>query len=912
MSLNSSNKEVLQTRSIHLTNEWFQRDPHILSVFVTEGIKTWYWYDYVSFVENLDEINSVKNRKWLLHYTAEYSRGGFALHEGTHHLLPILLRILVGFNNNNNNNNNNNSTDVNFIAFQLTSSLAHATIYGENLPRHDHSHDGEENIDDTTPFNAANTYVDHCPSCPTTLVCSPALFYFPWHRHSTDILPSHMQYCHSRVDSSNIDGGGLWKMSLYLCGDNILVLFWGELLMHGRTSTSMSPVDLCFADHATSFLIGNDACTINITASVVSWVIGEWFAEKTKHNVRCFYQDTLIIGTGRQDIIPSHPSSLMDIHLHDFAVVTGAFLGSIQLRRIFLPWGAALSNCVLIVLQIILHHLVNYEATAMDIGKFYAISQDTTSADVYDHGTTWGAVDESLMSVYTTVDSSATMVCTASSRTVSLPRRLLRLSTKPHLFATFLHGSYNDPFGSEISLQHSSLHCLSVVGSIKRSPCTPLANGEHLELPRCLEMNRERLPVRLQRFYCHLVVVEYRSDVSSYPSIVFQDLADQISLLYDMCRANFPACNIFHRHEAIGKDTVLLFDIEAWEEYHRCHSYIGRPAESMLMDGQFTGIDPLCNTIYLWGDATCVSCQLLDTFDPDVMGTHWIRFRHGKGKSSTTHLLPTLSAQLGNGIIILWIESCAISSAIGTSICAININARYALRINGEPIVPDRIILAFRDLVSSELCSGSADAESWSSKYLLHLIYVGCSLKPSITTTSRCNVSIGFTVGNVMRDIISIRFISVRFSDGHDQLQLHDQLQVQVTTAHRLQVQVTCDISFANSHITSSFASCDDSLNISSWTALWGEETLTEKMIVAKEELWGEILEATIEVMTGERRFGFGYVDVLHKRWRYSYTNFSLFVGLILLLLRVMGSHILHTVDLDISISCRWGVTAGE
>eukprot|EP00573_Skeletonema_grethae_P010507 CAMPEP_0201701470 /NCGR_PEP_ID=MMETSP0578-20130828/32752_1 /ASSEMBLY_ACC=CAM_ASM_000663 /TAXON_ID=267565 /ORGANISM="Skeletonema grethea, Strain CCMP 1804" /LENGTH=297 /DNA_ID=CAMNT_0048188793 /DNA_START=138 /DNA_END=1027 /DNA_ORIENTATION=+ len=60
MPLNSPNKEVLQTRFTHLTNEWFQRDPYILSVFVKEGIKS--WYDYVSFVVNLDEINSVKNR----------------------------------------------------------------------------------------------------------------------------------------------------------------------------------------------------------------------------------------------------------------------------------------------------------------------------------------------------------------------------------------------------------------------------------------------------------------------------------------------------------------------------------------------------------------------------------------------------------------------------------------------------------------------------------------------------------------------------------------------------------------------------------------------------------------------------------------------------------------------------------
>ena len=649
--------------------------------------------------------------------------------------------------------------------------------------------------------------------------------------------------------------------------------------MHKRTSTSMSPVDL-FADNATSLIIGNDSCTINIAACVASLFIGERSSKKTKH-ARCFYQDTLIIGTVRQDIIPSHPSSLMDIHLHDFTAITSVVFVSTQRRRIFLPWGAAPSNCTPIALQIIyvrLHDLVSYEATTMDNSKFYDANStvdcedgDTSSTDVYSHDTAWGAADKSLLVPNTAIASATTEVGK--------------------------HG---------------------LAGSIKRQPCTSLVNGEHLlpaQLHRCL---RERLLVHLQHFYCHLIVGKYQCDVSSYPWIVFQDLADQCSRRYDMCRAHFLACNIFHCHEAIGKDTVLVFDIEAWGGYCYCHFYKGRrshymPVDRMLTDGQLDGTDRLHDPTYSWGDASCVSYELFDTFDLALTGSDWILFQHGK--SSKAHFLTTLSARFGNGIIISWVGSGAISPVIGIGNRTINNNARCVLRIDGEPkiyILRDRIISEFWDLVSCELCSADY-AERWSSKNLQHLIYVGCSLKTSITTTScRRNDSIGLTVGNAMRDISSVRFISVPFLDGHDQLQLHDQLQVQVTTAHRLQVQVTCDISFANSHITSSFASCDDSLNISSWMALWGEETLAEKMIVAKEELWGEMLEATIEVMTGERRFGFGYVDVLHKRWRYSYTNFSLFVGLILLMLRVMGSHILQIVDLDISISCRWGVTAGK
>ncbi len=77
-------------------------------------------------------------------------------------------------------------------------------------------------------------------------------------------------------------------------------------------------------------------------------------------------------------------------------------------------------------------------------------------------------------------------------------------------------------------------------------------------------------------------------------------------------------------------------------------------------------------------------------------------FDSDMGKGNLLHtFLPILSTRLGSGIIISWIGSCAISSAVGIHICAINISAGYALRINGELIVPDRIILVFRDLVSS-------------------------------------------------------------------------------------------------------------------------------------------------------------------------------------------------------------------
>lgn len=49
-----------------------------------------------------------------------------------------------------------------------------------------------------------------------------------------------------------------------------------------------------------------------------------------------------------------------------------------------------------------------------------------------------------------------------------------------------------------------------------------------------------------------------------------------------------------------------------------------------------------------------------------------------------------------------------------------------------------------------------------------------------------------------------------------------------------------------------------------------GDFSTIEKMIVAREELWGEIF-AVINAMTGECRFGFSHEDdIQHKSWRYS------------------------------------------
>ena len=272
--------------------------------------------------------------------------------------------------------------------------------------------------------------------------------------------------------------------------------------MH-KTSPVDCYIDFCLSDDTTLLIIGNDVRTINTTACVVSLVIGERLSNETKH-VRCFYQDVLIIGTVQQDLV----------------VITDVFLGSAQLHRIFLAWGAALFNCTPIVLQIIyvlLHDLVRNETAATDNGKSYSIRTvnqedgDMSSADVYDD-TARGAVDKSLLLVSNTAAASATMVCTSS-----LLQRLPRLLAELHLFAMFSDGSNNNSFNSETSLQQlSCLRCLYTVLTMQY-----FINSE---LTRCLKMKKKRLPVHMRRFYSHM---KYQCDISYGPSLVFHNFADR-------------------------------------------------------------------------------------------------------------------------------------------------------------------------------------------------------------------------------------------------------------------------------------------------------------------------------------------------------------------------------------------------
>ena len=64
-----SNNELLKSRLDHVFNVWLRGHPYVQSVRVKAGITK--WSDFQSFLENLDEVNSVKNRRGLTRELAE-------------------------------------------------------------------------------------------------------------------------------------------------------------------------------------------------------------------------------------------------------------------------------------------------------------------------------------------------------------------------------------------------------------------------------------------------------------------------------------------------------------------------------------------------------------------------------------------------------------------------------------------------------------------------------------------------------------------------------------------------------------------------------------------------------------------------------------------------------------------------
>ena len=117
-------EELLADRKKFILVELVSKD--VLFHDVPEKEANMYWRDFARSVDNMDVINSVKNRRNKQHHntpsfsTTEYF-AGFQPNGGTQLFFPLQLCIPVVFNNNNHGNN----FDFNLIAFCLQSSLAH-------------------------------------------------------------------------------------------------------------------------------------------------------------------------------------------------------------------------------------------------------------------------------------------------------------------------------------------------------------------------------------------------------------------------------------------------------------------------------------------------------------------------------------------------------------------------------------------------------------------------------------------------------------------------------------------------------------------------------------------------------------------------------------------------------------------
>src|SRR6056300_33516 len=122
--LPSDYEELLSDRKKFIPLELVSKD--VLSHDVPEKEANMYWRDFARSVNNMDVINSVKNRSNKQHHntpsfsTTEYFNG-LQLNGSTLLFFPLQLCIPVDFNNNNAGNN----IDVDLIAFCPQSSLVH-------------------------------------------------------------------------------------------------------------------------------------------------------------------------------------------------------------------------------------------------------------------------------------------------------------------------------------------------------------------------------------------------------------------------------------------------------------------------------------------------------------------------------------------------------------------------------------------------------------------------------------------------------------------------------------------------------------------------------------------------------------------------------------------------------------------
>ena len=251
--LPSDYEELLADRKKFIPVELLSKD--VLSHDVPEKeANIMYWRDFARSVDNMDVINSVKNRSNQQHHntpsfsTTEYFAGLQDNGSSTLLFYPLQLCIPVDFNNNNAGNN----IDFNLIAFCLQSSLVHqlqptvtvlfpamimiheidfavladeiisgerydtslASIHGERLLLHQVSSFSFEQTrppatitGTTAPINTTDHYVDPYGAHDTSA--------YSFDLDNSDIFLWGMHYCllHD-ADYSNNDGGGVCKMPI--------------------------------------------------------------------------------------------------------------------------------------------------------------------------------------------------------------------------------------------------------------------------------------------------------------------------------------------------------------------------------------------------------------------------------------------------------------------------------------------------------------------------------------------------------------------------------------------------------------------------------------------------------------------------------------------------------------------------
>lgn len=689
----------------------------------------------------------------------------------------------------------------------------------------------------------------------------------------------------------------------------------------------------------TSYASSDAVNRTSASSNSVSSVIGERSSGKTKH-VRYFCQDASITETIRHRDIPLHPSCRMDISLHDYAVIASTFLGSTQLRRIFLPWGAFSPNpFALQFIYVLLHDIVCCETTATSNGKFYAAStvdwgdEDMSSTDVYDHGTAWEAADVSFLPMLNTATASAVMVCTSPSYTIILPRRLLRLSTPLHSFEMVLFGRNNNTFDS------GNVHCLFKWGT---SFDGKDGTREDNETPESISSSAEFMP---------------RIDMRSYYNIKRNDGGDTMHRHKSRLNELVTGADMT---EIIGDDEMIpiaasgtngeaynLVDItptiiaERMDISHKCIPLLEVTGELLLVyvidqywkENASTGDEEMlsaehatqqgdnakmpllrgaadkslfvsnmvaasttttcssspCTIITLLQHLLRLSAQMQLGNNSDSFANETSRHLSSSryyasttldiGKHASSIKRPSCTLRINGERLLCGLDKTSYVNSFGSDFATISDHSLFEAYGNFTQQVMQRRHICADAMICTPIqqLMGSAYYSPQEHHYRSVITLVFCtSLHASIASINVPLNSFDVVNNATEAELLVFELRRDMLPDGYEDTSLDTSFGIESCTFK------------PRDHITASYH-----LNMS---------TLIERI---KYNAYDDTLRRHTSMCGSGIRNG----DILHERWDYSYAGLGLFFGLILFLRRVMGSHTLQTVDLGISISSRRGVT---